>query len=62
MLEEKKERPWYKRKKVWATALGCLGVMMHQLGGVSEEQVDHLVKIVMTFLIGQGVADIGKES
>ena len=54
------ERPWYKSKKLWATVIGVVGVVAHQIFDIPKETVSKAVEMIMAYVVGQGIADLGK--
>ena len=56
------KRPWYKRKKVWATIIGVGFVLLNEYNVMSPEALEKITNIVMIFIGGQAVSDIGKHS
>ena len=51
----------FKSKKVQAVVAGILLVIFKDALGLSPEDAANLVKLIMAYLIGQGVADHQKE-
>lgn len=51
-----------KSKKFQAFLLGLLAIVGKHLLGLSDEDVTKIVGLVGTYVIGQGVADAGKEA
>ena len=52
----------FKSKKFWATVSGCAVVIGGQYLGLSEDAVLQVMGLISAYVVGQGVADIGKES
>lgn len=52
----------FKSKKFQAFALGMVAVACKSLLGLSEEQIQLIVGLVATYVLGQGVADMGKSA
>ena len=52
----------FKSKKFWMSIVGVLAVSLHELLGIDQADVMKIGEIVMAFVIGQGLADLGKES
>ena len=55
------EKPWYKSKKFWALVTGISSVLAHELLGIPKEDLYQITGLVMTYILGQGVADMGKQ-
>lgn len=53
---------FFKSKKFWATLSGCAAVIGGQYLGLDEGTVTKLVAVIASYVIGQGVADVGKNS
>ncbi len=51
-------RPWYRRKKVLALIAGLIGVAAQSAGVAIPPVAFHLI---IAYLAGQGLADMGKE-
>jgi len=51
-----------KSKKFWATVSGCAVVVGKEYLNLPEEAVLQVVGMLMAYIVGQGVADIGKHS
>ena len=56
-MEEKK---FYKSKKFWATVTGCLVAICGNYLGIDESTVKTVVGVIASFVVGQGIADVGK--
>ena len=54
------KKPFYKSKKFWAMAIGCLAILNQETLGFPPETITHLKHLVGTYIVGQGVADIAK--
>lgn len=52
----------FKSKKFWVSVGGVLSVVLSQLLGVAEGTTMEVVAIVVAYVLGQGLADFGKES
>ena len=53
--------PFYKRKKVIATATGIAVVIATKYFGFPAEEVERVLNFLMVYVVGQGIADVGKE-
>lgn len=51
-----------KSKKAQALLLGVVAICLKQLIGLSDEDVTKIVGLIGTYILGQGVADNGKEA
>ena len=49
-------------KKLWATVVGILGVILSTTLGLPRETVAEITGLLASYLIGQGIADHGKEA
>jgi len=56
------EKPFYKSKKFWAIASGIAVVVAKELLGLDEGTTLKVVGLVSSYVLGQGLADIGKNS
>lgn len=52
-------RPWYRRKKTWATVLGIASVVATSYFGVAKEDALQVTGLIMAYLFAQGKADSG---
>lgn len=57
-----KEKVFYKSKKFWATISGCAVVVGQQYLGLSSEAVLQVMGLISAYVLGQGIADHGKDS
>jgi len=57
-----KEKPFYKSKKFWAVITGVGIVLGKELLNIPEESLKQVAGMVMTYIVGQGIADAGKNS
>jgi hypothetical protein len=53
--------PKHVSKKALALVAGCLLVFLGQYLGVEIDEVEEIVKLIMAYLVGQGLADFSKE-
>ena len=51
-----------KSKKAHALILGILAVILSKIVGLSDEEVNKIVALVGTYILGQGISDNGKEA
>ena len=51
-----------KSKKFWMSVAGVLGVVLGETVGIPEETTMQISGIVVAYIIGQGLADYGKEA
>jgi len=58
---KKQSKPFYKSKKFWATVSGCAVVIGQQYLGLDEAATLQLIGLIGSYVLGQGMADIGKE-
>lgn len=49
-------------KKFLATLVGCASVVATTYFSLPEESVDEIVKLLMAYVVGQGMADFGKHA
>jgi hypothetical protein len=49
-------------KKAWATFIGLIMMFVGQQIGMSEQQIQETTALVIAYVIGQGIADHGKEA
>lgn len=54
------KKPFYKSTKFLATLSGCAVVIGQQYLGLDEETTMKLVGLISSFVLGQGLADLGK--
>jgi len=54
------EKPWYRSKKFWATMSACLAAVGGNYLGIPEGTVTLLVGSLGAYVMGQGLADLGK--
>ena len=55
-------RKWYQRKKVQATLAAIALAVATKYFGMPADAVEQVLNALMVYVVGQGVADIGKES
>tara|TARA_Y100000310_G_C20079909_1_gene533322 strand:+ start:158 stop:421 length:264 start_codon:yes stop_codon:yes gene_type:complete len=48
-------------RKLWAAVIGCLVIAIGSQFGLDEATATKLAGMVSAFIIGQGIADAGKE-
>jgi hypothetical protein len=58
----KVEKKFYQSKKFWAVFSGVAVVLGRELLGLDEVTINKLVALVSMYIVGQGVADIGKNA
>jgi len=51
---------FYQSKKFWAVVTGCAVVVADQYFGLPKEAVVKVIALLSTYILGQGIADIGK--
>jgi len=51
-----------KSKKFWMSVAGTLAVVLAGVAGIPEETTLKIAGIVIAFILGQGLADFGKEA
>lgn len=61
MWDKVKESGLLKSKKFWMSLLGLVSVVLNHLFGMDEQGLLAIGGIVMAYLLGQGLADLGKE-
>lgn len=49
-----------KSKKFWIAVGGVAAVAVSQFFGIAEDKVNEIVAIVVSLILGQGMADFGK--
>jgi hypothetical protein len=49
-------------KKFRAAIAGMAVVLLSTTVGLPEDQAEQLVQIIMFYIVGQGLADVGKEA
>ena len=49
-------------KKAQAFILGIIAVALSKLVGLGDEEVNKIVGLIATYILGQGIADHGKEA
>ena len=52
----------FKSKKFWMAIAGVVAVLMSHFFGVEESKVLEIVALIISFILGQGLADFGKEA
>ncbi len=50
----------FKSKKFWVAVGGVAAVAVSQYFGIAEDKVNEIVAIVVSLILGQGMADFGK--
>jgi len=50
-----------KSKKFWISVGGVVAVVASHFFGVDETTVKEIVAIIVAYVLGQGIADLGKE-
>lgn len=50
----------WKSKKFWVAVSGVLAVLLHETMKIPEETTLQVTAIIIAYLLGQGVADLGK--
>lgn len=58
----KVEKKFYQSKKFWAVISGVAIVLGKELLGLDEVTVSKIVALASMYIVGQGVADIGKNA
>lgn len=53
---------WYKSKKIWATAIAAVLAIVGQIAPEWKEGIEQVLYAIMAYVVGQGVADMGKEA
>tara|TARA_R100000951_G_scaffold108896_1_gene105452 strand:+ start:1935 stop:2111 length:177 start_codon:yes stop_codon:yes gene_type:complete len=56
------EKPFFKSKKFWAVASGIAVVVAKEVLGLDEATTLKIVGLVSSYVLGQGLADLGKNS
>jgi len=51
-----------KSKKFLAMIIGMIAAFLSQRFGVAEDRVTEILQLIMTYIVGQGIADAGKEA
>lgn len=52
---------WLKSKKLWAAVIGVLVASVGGKAGLDLEAQRTVVGVIMAYLVGAGLADVGKE-
>ncbi len=50
----------WKSKKFWMAMAGVLAVLLHETMKIPEETTLQVTGIIIAYLLGQGLADVGK--
>jgi len=50
----------WKSKKFWMAVAGVVAVMLSHLAGVPEETTLKVAGLIVAYILGQGLADLGK--
>lgn len=51
-----------KSKKFWVSTIGAVAVALSHFAGIPEETTITVGSIIVAYVIGQGIADMGKEA
>ena len=51
----------FKSKKFWMSVAGVVAVVGHEVLGLDQADIMKISEIIMAYVIGQGLADLGKE-
>ena len=51
-----------KSKKFWAAVAGLVGMIIAELTGMDETTIVGFLGVIVSYIIGQGLADKGKEA
>ena len=52
---------FYKSKKFWAAIAGLVGMVISYLTGLDETTITGFLVVIVSYILGQGIADHGKE-
>jgi hypothetical protein len=52
----------FKSKKFWVAVGGVAAVVVANVFGVAEDKVNDVVALLVSFILGQGLADMGKNA
>jgi len=52
----------FKSKKFWMALVGVFAVVLSHFFGLSEDQIMSIAGVIIAYLLGQGLADQGKEA
>ncbi len=52
---------FYQSKKFWATITGVAVAVGTNYLGLDEETITNIIQVLSVYVIGQGIADAGKE-
>ena len=51
---------FFKSKKFLVALAGVIGITLSHFTGIGVEVIDQILYVVIAYIVGQGVADIGK--
>ena len=51
----------FKSKKFWAAIVGEIAMVVSEFTGMSVEAIVGMLTVIVSYIIGQGIADNGKE-
>lgn len=54
-------KPFFKSKKFWATFTGCAVAIGANYLGIDEATTTKLMGMLGAYVMGQGIADLGKK-
>lgn len=52
----------FQSKKFWMAIVGVVAVVLSHFLGINEETTTKVAGVFMAYLLGQGMADFGKEA
>lgn len=52
----------FSSKKFWMAIAGIVAMIVSHFLGIGEEQVMGILSLIITYILGQGLADFGKEA
>lgn len=55
-------KPWYQSTKLWATVMGVVTAVFSQYFPEWQTTAVNVIQAIMAFVVGQGLADLGKNA
>lgn len=52
----------FQSKKFWMAVVGVVSVVLSHFAGINEETTTKVAGMFIAYLVGQGMADFGKEA
>lgn len=52
----------FKSKKFWMAIAGVVAVVVSSFFGIAEDKVLEILSVIIAYILGQGLADLGKNA